>query len=384
MYEVSIVCDQCDLRRALPEWREFLSGNPDGCNFFNDPDVIEFTVARGGNSPFIVMVRHSGTLQCIAPFCVQPSNFRLQFSVFTLASLPVRLLTLFGNDFVYRKNVDASNCCALVFDAVQHASFDLSLLNAVETRSLLWKYCASKNHKPAALRFVRPSRLIDTTFRVELPATFDDYLAMLGSSTRGSLKRRTKKLVSGHGATLIKVTSSDQVPQFLNAADEIYCDSWQAKTYGPIKRNGAEEIARLQHIARHGWLRCYLLVGDKGPLAFQIGFHYSDTFHACDFAYAQQWSDFGPGAVLMYLTLQNLFQEDTPRVVDLRPGDSPQKRTFRTSPFEVADYYVIPRSRWRRVIAAQRALNNIEAVTRATIVKMGMDNAIRRFLKHKA
>ncbi len=342
-YDVSVIREHAELQRALPDWREFLTGNPEGCGFFNDPAVIEFAVAQGGISPFIVMVRKAGVLQCIAPFRVQLSHFRLQFSVFTLASLPARLMTLFGSGLIYRKDTDVSRCCAKVFDAVQHANFDLSFLNAVETRSPLWEYCASKNHKPVGLRFARASRIVDRTFRLALPATFGDYWALLGSSTRASLKRRAKKLLAEHGAALVKVTSHNQAQQFLDAVEEIYRDSWQAKTYGHIKKNTDEAVARLKHVARQGWLRSYLLIGEKGPLAFQLGYLYRDTFYACDFAYAQRWCGLGPGAVLMYLMLEELYRDLSPRYLDLGAGDSPQKRSFRASPHEVADYYVIPR-----------------------------------------
>jgi hypothetical protein len=382
-YEVSVIREQSELKQALAEWREFLSELPAGRDFFNDPDVIDFAVEQMGKSPFIVMVRQAGALQCIAPFHMEPSRFRLQFSVFTIASLPVQQMSLFGSGFVYRRSADVAKCCALVFDAVQQADFDLSLLNALELNGPLWQYCSADNHKPVGLSFVRPSQLIDTAFRRELPSTFDDYLATLGSSTRASLKRRSKKLLSGHGAKLTRVTSSDQVAPFLDAADEIFGDSWQAKTYGQSQRNGLGEVARLQSIARHGWFRSYLLTGDMGPLAFQFGYLYGDTFYACDFAFAQKWSEHGPGAVLMHLMLEDLYRDKPPRFLDLGTGDSPQKHSFRGAPRDVGDYYVIPRKRWRRLMNAQRGLSKIEAVGRATLVKLGLDKAVRRFLKHK-
>jgi hypothetical protein len=382
-YEVQIVRDRAGLNRALPELREFLARDVGGASFFHEPAIIDCNLSHDGVTPHIVFVRRAGKLQCVAPFRVQPSRIRMRFSVFQLASFRARLLTLLGSEFIYSPNADVPQCCALVFDSFKDAEFDLGWLHAIDMRSRLWEYCAAKNGKRRGLHFARASRVADKAFQLQLAQSFDEYLATLGSSTRSSLKRRARKLLTDHAAELVKVTSADQVQMFLDSADAIYSDSWQAKTYGPVQKNNDMEIAKLKHIADLGWLRSYLLTSNVGPLAFQLGYQYGDTFYACDFAFAQKWSNLGPGSALMYFMLEDLYQERPPRVIDLGAGDSPQKRTFRGSPYNIGDYYVVPQSRWRYVIRAQWLLSEIERITRAALVRTGFDGAVRRFLKHK-
>jgi CelD/BcsL family acetyltransferase involved in cellulose biosynthesis len=292
-------------------------------------------------------------------------------------------MTLFGDDFVYSKNADVDHCCSLVFDALHREDFDLSILEGIDTDSRLWHYCATANGQPRGLRLVRSSRRTDKSFNLELPKSFAEYLATLGSSTRGSLKRRTKKLLADHSGKLIKVVLVDQVRSFLDDVDKIFRDSWQSKTYGEVKRNRDAEIARLEHVARQGWLSSYLLTSDLGPLAFQIGYRYGNTYYACDFAFARNYSSLGPGATLMYLMIEDLFRDDPPRVVDFRAGDSPQKRTFRGVPRDVGNYYVIPSNRWRHFVNAQRGLSEFESIVRTALVRMRLDDVLRRILKHK-
>lgn len=382
-YDVAVVRDQSQLQTVLPEWRDLLARNALNSEIFNDPIVIDCALRESAVTPYIVLVRRQGVLHCVAPFAVQQSQFPLRFSVFRLASFPLRTMTLFGSDFVYAANADIRQCCSLVFEVVQQAEFDLSFLYALDSRGGLWEYCEAENGKPRGLRFARPCRHFDKHFRLQLPPSFAEYVSSLGSNTRSSLKRRAKKLVVDHSARLTKVTSADQVRAFLESANAIYQDSWQSKTYGTAKRDRPEEIERLEHIARHGWLCCYLLDSDLGPLAFQIGYLYQDTFYACDFAFARKWSASGPGAVLMYWMLEDLYRDCCPRVVDLGAGDSPQKRTFRGLAFDVGDYWVIPQNRWRHVFVVQRCLSEIEATARLLLVRTGMDNAVRRLLKHK-
>jgi len=382
-YEVAIIRDRAQLHAVLPAWRGLLEGNALNSDIFNDPAVIDCAFGEGSASPFIVVVRRHGVIECVAPFATRQSEFPLQFSVFRLATIPLRLMTLFGTDFVFAENVDICQCCSLVFEAVRQADCDLTILYALDARSPLWEYCAAANGKPRGLRFARPCRHLDKSFMLELPASFAEYVGELGSSTRSSLKRRTKKLLAEHGAKLIKVDAAEQIPAFLAAADAVYQDAWQSKTYGGAKRDRPAEIERLQQIARHGWLQCYLLESDLGPLAFQFGYRYRDTFYACDFAFARQWAALGPGGVLMYLMLEDLYAESRPRFVHLGAGDSPQKHTFRGVPRDVADYWVIPRNRWRLVVSTQRGLSGVESAIRALLVRTGLDNAIRRLLKHK-
>jgi hypothetical protein len=382
-YEVTILRQLGELQSAVTEWREFLTTAPRGRSFFNDPSYLEFTLSSGARSPRIVVVRRDGAIRCIAPLSIQPSHFHLRLSVFTLASLPVRMMTLLGGDFIYLEGDDLDHCFSLVFDSLDAGEFDLIFCEALDARSALWKYCESWNGKHPAYRFATPSRTREKAYRLALGDSLEQYLSTLGPNTRKSLRARARKLMSQHSGELIKVSSAEKVRDFANAVDEIFCDSWQAKTYGPIRRNTDAEIARLEWIARAGWLRSYLLLCDHRPIAFQVGYQYGDTFYACDFAYAQAWAQWGPGATLMYLMIEDLFLEKKPSIVDLGYGDSPQKRTFRGSAHDVGDAFILRRNAWRYAVSAQRLLDGIERFTRATLVKARLDAAVRRVLKHK-
>ena len=382
-YSVTVIRDPDALLEVLPEWRDFMASNPHGCSFYNDPEIVELAVSHDGPSPYIVLVRRAGRLECVAPFGIHSSHFGLRLSVFKLASFSVRLLKLFGEDVVYSADADVAKCCSLIFKSMNFADFDLVYFEALDTRSPLWEYCSATNGKRNGLRFARLARAKEQSFQIALPPTFPEYVATLGSSTRNSLKRRAKRLFADHSAKLVKITTPDQVEQFLDDADAIFSDSWQAKTYGIVKKNSDMDVARMKHIAQQGWLSCYLLTSDLGPLACQFGYSYGSTFYACDFAFAQRWSALGPGAVLMYMMLEDMYLGSTPRVVDLGAGDSLQKRTFRGSPRDVGDYYVLPHNRLRHVFTLQRGLSVIEAAARALLIRTGFDKVVRRVLKHK-
>jgi hypothetical protein len=382
-YKVTVIRELAHLHQILPEWQRFVAAGPRGCSLSDDPALIEYALSKDGLSPYIVVVRKAGRIECIAPFCVQSSRFSLRLSVFKLASFPVRLLKLFGENIIWSADADMAECCPLIFGALDFESFDLAYFEALDSRTPLWEYCSAANGKPNGLSFVRPTGVMEKSFRIDLPPTFAEYVAKMGSKTRYSRKRSTRILFAEHGAELTRISTAEQVRSFLSAVDNIYRDSWQSKTYGHWQRDSEVEIARFVEIARLGWLRSYLLTCKEGPLAFLIGYLYRDVYYIPAWAFAQRWSNLGAGAVLVYLTIEDLYKDTPPKTIDLGYGESAIKRSFRGEPYDVCDYYVSASSRWRALVTAQRRLSGVELAVRATLVRSGFDGAVRRVLKHK-
>jgi hypothetical protein len=84
----------------------------------------------------------------------------------------------------------------------------------------------------------------------------------------------------------------------------------------------------------------------------------------------------------MFWMLEDLHSDCPPRTIDLGAGDSPQKQTFRSVPHNVGDFYIVPKNHLRYVVAAQQLIGAIEAPARAVLAGLGLDNSVRRFLKH--
>ena len=171
-YEVTVIRDLDALQAVLPEWRDFIASRPHGCSFYNDPDIVEFAVSQNGQSPHIVMVRRAGRLECVGPFSVHSSQFGLRLSVFKLASFPVHLLKLFGEDFVYSADADAATCCSLILNALDFTDFDLVYFEALDTRSPLWAYCSATNGTPNGLRFRQAGSRYGEVFPNRTPTNF--------------------------------------------------------------------------------------------------------------------------------------------------------------------------------------------------------------------
>ena len=80
-------------------------------------------------------------------------------------------------------------------------------------------------------------------------------------------------------------------------------------------------------LARHGWMRSYLLVSNEQACAFVTGFQFGSRFYLDDMGYDPAWRDYSVGTVLQLLIIEDLFANQQPSVYDL--GEyGPHKEEF--------------------------------------------------------
>jgi len=385
-YEVTFIRSQEDLRDVLPAWEEFLTSPVCGSNLLNDPTHIDLLLAaEPDHSPHIILVSTQGRIRCIAPFLIRQTRFRLQFSLWTLAALPIRMLKLMGDQFVYSTEVDRQACFDAVFGALRQErhAFDLMFVHTLDCSGSLWKYCSAFRTKQSEYRMIMASPRMESVHQIKLPETHAAYLASLNPKTRQNLRRTTRKLAGSGETRMTKVTGPEQVPAFLQELDTVLANSWQAKTFGHQHRNTKPQLHYFEQLARCGWLRSYLLMHGDSAIAYELGFQYRNTYYGQDCGYDQHWKDWGPGSILMYMVIEDLFHDDRPDLLDFGLGDAPYKRSFGNHEHPAASFYIAPPNRWRRLVMVQQALNLAFLSGRTALVKTGLDNLVRRILKHK-
>jgi CelD/BcsL family acetyltransferase involved in cellulose biosynthesis len=171
------------------------------------------------------------------------------------------------------------------------------------------------------------------------------------------------------------------VPTFLEQVDEIYRNSWQAKANGFRPRNTEDELRYYSMIAERGWLRSYILRTDEGPIAFELGFQYDGVFYGHECGFHEKWSEFGPGSVLTHLFIQDLFLQNSPKLLDFLPGRHIYKQSFSNAQHQTSSNYLVPQNHWRPLLAVQGALFAIERGVRAVAISTNLDRPLRNLLK---
>jgi CelD/BcsL family acetyltransferase involved in cellulose biosynthesis len=165
--------------------------------------------------------------------------------------------------------------------------------------------------------------------------------------------------------------------------DHVFRDTWQAKTFGYTPRDTGPQRRYLCGIAERGWLRSYLLVNDQRPIAFGLGYQYDNVYYFAETGFVQDFSDYGPGTVLMHLFIEDFYHVRRPEILDFGLGDAAYKRSFGNVRREAAAVYLVPSGRWRLVIALQRAIYAVESKVRRLLIALRLDRAVRKLLKRQ-
>lgn len=164
-----------------------------------------------------------------------------------------------------------------------------------------------------------------TRHRIVFPESFDEWWSGFSSKTRNTLKRKVKAFGE---ARLERITQPEQVPDFLVHARAISEKSWQTELLGLRIRNDERELHLFHGLASEGALRSYLLWQGERPVSFCIGTQFNGLFNYEEVAYDRDVSRSSPGQVLVLKMLEDLFAEDSPRVLDFGGGDAEYKRQF--------------------------------------------------------
>jgi hypothetical protein len=381
-YTIEMVKTRAELRAFESEWRQFLARGVTGSNFFNDPQHISLRLELEPQLvPWILVLRRGERVCCIAPFYLQETHLKIQFSVIELVSLPVRMLKSFSSEFIVGVGEDEAKCVEHVFAALwkRRAEFGLIFLEDLRQTTPLWRFCHSDHTSGQRFRPFLVSSQVDNLHQVQLPVTHADYLAQLNPRTRQRLRRQARKLCTEKNAQLEKFTAPGQVHQFLKQLDEIYGDAWQAKRLGYRQRNTEAQHRFLSGIAQCGWLRSYTLTADQQPVAYLLGYQHDGSYYYSEIGYRQQWSDYSPGAVLTYLFLEDLFQDNRPKLVDFLVGDQPYKRSLSNSQQSAAPVYLAPPNRWRLLLRLQQLLHFISRRAVRAVTFLKLDHALRKY-----
>lgn len=215
--------------------------------------------------------------------------------------------------------------------------------------------------------------------RIQFPEGLE-YWNQFSKKTLGTFRRKLKKF----GETrLERITSGDQVPEFLAQAHEISRQTWQSRRLGLRIRNNEAERASLSALANAGLLRSYLWLSNGEPAAFCVGNQAHGVFNYEEVGYATKFARFSPGQMLVVQMIEDLLAHDRPECFDFGGGDADYKRMFANHTSESGTVWVTPPAWKARAslgwIQCGRALKQ---TARRTIATLGLATRVRQWIRY--
>lgn len=241
-------------------------------------------------------------------------------------------------------------------------------------------FVAAESLRADGFRLFSPTG-IQERLKIEFPPTPIDYWTKFSSKTRNTFKRKQKKI----GTTrLLRITDPAQVADFLEAAHTISQRTWQSEKLGLRIHNNDAELRVFTTLATQQSLRSYLLFVDEKPAAFLIGTQHKGNFNYEEVGYDRDFAERSPGQVLLLQVLDDLLNDNPPRLFDFGGGTADYKQLFATKASTSGNIWLIPPGlRSQICLAYLRACRYLDRTARTIVKKLGATTLLRQLIRGK-
>ena len=233
----------------------------------------------------------------------------------------------------------------------------------------------------AAAPFLRRGHCLPTTdhWKLDLPASFDEFMGSLSKNARGQVRTRANRLRRELGESLtMRVLSAP------DDADRVFADvgGLAATTYQHelgVAFGADEERQRLVRLAlERGWFRAYVLYAEERPIAFWQGYVYDRTFFIGSPGYDPAFSEYRPGSSLLVQVIEHLCADEAIDVIDYGSMYADYKRRFGSSSWEEGDVFLYaPTLRGASVNAIRTAVLWTHGMGKRVVAGTGVGRRIK-------
>ena len=163
-----------------------------------------------------------------------------------------------------------------------------------------------------------------------LPQRWEDYERGLSANMRYNLRRRTRKLLEGTGARLLRWHETGPVHAGIEELGRLHRGRWagRAERYGFSDAGYMSFHHRIaERFAARGWLRLYGLEVNGAVIAAWYGYRYGDKLYYYQSGFDPGWQAHSPGMVLQAQVIRDAIAEGA-KELDLLKGAHSYKRSW--------------------------------------------------------
>jgi CelD/BcsL family acetyltransferase involved in cellulose biosynthesis len=362
----NVVTDRSSLQKVSAEWRAFLAEPGVSGGIYCDPTYIEETLEFSRYPSLEVLSGFSdGRRSCMLPLRVRRHRQVVRAGPWAVPWIVTRVSSLPDFEFAIREGFS------------RHAVFADAVAFIRAERGV--DACVADNVPVPAGDAPRPPGWAfhnqQVSYLVTMPDTFQAYSSSLSSSVRRSFERRRKALAAkcGDAVTMRKFAEPADMAELHEHLMAVWRKSWHAK----FGRYLPPSPAVLVRFAGLGWVRSYVLFAAGVPVAYQLGYHYGDTFYGDSIAFDSAWRDVSPGKVLSHLMIREFFESRPPAVLDFGFGYNDYKRDLGNRAENRAVLSVPLTARGRIAAAGSAAVERITAGARNAARRLGIHKQMR-------
>jgi hypothetical protein len=223
---------------------------------------------------------------------------------------------------------------------------------------------------------------------IDMPGTYADYIAKLGSRSRQSVlysQRRLTKDMNGDLQCRCFESEAD-VAQFVADAQTVSRKTYQWNLLGLGLRDAEGLAASLRHAARTSTFRCFILYCAGKPAAFMLGQQHPGCYYYDDVGFDPDFTKHSVGSVLQIMVLEQLLgRPDRPRYFDFSTGYGEHKGRFGNLSRSEADLLVMPATVGNRLLLGAYGANERfgELAVRA-LDRAGVKDKLKKLIRRRS
>jgi CelD/BcsL family acetyltransferase involved in cellulose biosynthesis len=217
-------------------------------------------------------------------------------------------------------------------------------------------------------------------FYVALDRGFEAYVAGFSSSSRSTLRRKSRRLAERCGGTLDvrHYTSPAEVDEFHRHARAVSALTYQERLLDDGLPEGEEALATMRDLAARGSLRGWILFIDGRPASYLYAPAEGGTLVYAHLGYDPDHAALSPGIVLQFEALRQLMEEGRFALFDFTEGEGQHKRQFATGSVECVDLLLLRPTFSNRLAGhALSAFDRAVALAKSAVVRLGLEGLVR-------
>ena len=217
-------------------------------------------------------------------------------------------------------------------------------------------------------------------WRLDLPDTFEEFLASRSKSTREGVKRYGKRLEKTFGdeLSLELYRQPEDIDRIAHDLAQVAAKTYQAGL-GVAFSDVEEQRRRVRLGLERGWFRAYVLYLAGEPVAFWHGYAYNRTFVIGIPGYDPAYSDQRVGTYVQMRLIRDLCADPDVDAIDYGRGDAEYKRRFGTESWEEQDVVVFaPTARGVAINTARNAIIGAATGAKSALAKAGVADRVKK------
>jgi CelD/BcsL family acetyltransferase involved in cellulose biosynthesis len=234
---------------------------------------------------------------------------------------------------------------------------------------------------PGALRYV-PAHF--NHYCIELPATFEAYLASLSGKSRHEMARKVRRFTE-HAAgrqDVRELRKPEEMAEFVRLAGAVSRLTYQGRLLDVGLPEAPAFVAELEAAAARDEVRGYLVLLDGRPAAYGYCRVEADVLLFEHTGYDPAIAEHSPGIFLLREMLVRVCAEQKFRVFDFGTGDAQYKRSYATTSRRCAAVLHFRRTfRNGLVVRSHRALIGFSDGCVRLLKALGIKDRVRRLLR---